>query len=271
MTEQGVYQVFCKVTEDKYIGSSKDMGGRLDGHKSKLINRKHPNSDLQEAWDLHGEDNFSFDKIDFCIDCNLKELCEKEQSWIDKYPFETLYNKSKYAYSTRGYKHTKEAIEKIRLAGLKQAESEDFVFNRPELRIAASERFKEYRKTQEVWNKIGLKVCCEICNIEFDTKPSRIEDGRGKYCSKECSKIGKSGKSCSPNTQFKSTVQFNLVPPNRNIVFTGIGLSDFSRLFNLDLGNLSNLLKGKAKSVKGWTLPQPNVEYQTINFIPQSI
>jgi len=31
-----------------------------------------------------------------------------------------------------------------------------------------------------------MKVICKICTKEFDTKPARIKDGRGKYCSRSC-------------------------------------------------------------------------------------
>ena len=35
------------------------------------------------------------------------------------------------------------------------------------------------------------------------TNPSRIEDGRGKYCSKECHVLSQKGKRVSPETEFK--------------------------------------------------------------------
>jgi len=35
---------------------------------------------------------------------------------------------------------------------------------------------------------------CLTCNKEFYTKPSLIKRGNGKYCSRECSKISRSGK-----------------------------------------------------------------------------
>lgn len=34
------------------------------------------------------------------------------------------------------------------------------------------------------------KVICQICGKEFETVNSRIENGRGKYCSRKCSNIG---------------------------------------------------------------------------------
>ena len=43
-------------------------------------------------------------------------------------------------------------------------------------------------------NKIGLKVKCVICGKQFSTIPSRIKEGRGKYCSKECYYKSKKGK-----------------------------------------------------------------------------
>jgi hypothetical protein len=35
-----------------------------------------------------------------------------------------------------------------------------------------------------------MKRVCQYCGEEFPSYPSRVKDGKGKYCSKECSKAG---------------------------------------------------------------------------------
>lgn len=48
---------------------------------------------------------------------------------------------------------------------------------------------------------------CLICDKEFYTKPSRLKDGRGRYCSRGCSDsitLIKSGQRISPKTEIKT-------------------------------------------------------------------
>ena len=51
-----------------------------------------------------------------------------------------------------------------------------------------------------------MKRKCVVCEKEFTTYPSRIKDGRGKYCSKECSNkhtLIKKGEHRSPETEIE--------------------------------------------------------------------
>lgn len=56
-----------------------------------------------------------------------------------------------------------------------------------------------------------MNQICLQCKKQFYIFPSRMKRGRGKYCSKLCSNLGKKGKNCSPHSQFKS----GLVPWNK--------------------------------------------------------
>ena len=53
------------------------------------------------------------------------------------------------------------------------------------------------------YNKSKLKVYCQWCKKEFDTCPSKIKFGGGKYCSIRCRILGLTGK---PNKRKKVTV-----------------------------------------------------------------
>lgn len=37
----------------------------------------------------------------------------------------------------------------------------------------------------------AVNLVCPICSVEFQSYPSRIKDGRGKFCSRKCSSISK--------------------------------------------------------------------------------
>lgn len=58
--QPGLYMIKCNLTNGRYYGQSKNVSARLASHKSLLTRKIHPNTKLQEKWNLHGEKNFSF-------------------------------------------------------------------------------------------------------------------------------------------------------------------------------------------------------------------
>lgn len=96
-----------------YIGQSIDIKNRWMRHKSELNNNNHINNHLQFAWNKYGEDYFSFIVLE---ECPIELLDEREIFYINK--FDSLnngYNLCEGGNGVRGYKHTKEEIEKMRM------------------------------------------------------------------------------------------------------------------------------------------------------------
>lgn len=94
----GIYEIVCLVTQERYIGRSKNFKNRKWAHKSKLRAGKHPTKRLQKCWNEHGEENFEFRLIESCAS-DLKVLQSKEQMFLTGYGVEgkELLNSSKYA------------------------------------------------------------------------------------------------------------------------------------------------------------------------------
>jgi group I intron endonuclease len=109
----GIYCFINTVNNKRYIGSAKDLYLRLIEH----IAGKKSNIALQNAILKYG-----LDKFDFCIYeyftyhskvVSHKALTDLETSYIEKYPFDSLYNFMRIATSLEGYKHTDEAKLKM--------------------------------------------------------------------------------------------------------------------------------------------------------------
>lgn len=64
MARCGVYQVLCRSTGHRYIGSSEDIDARWLSHKADLRRGKHHNKALQYAWTLFGETDFELSLIE---------------------------------------------------------------------------------------------------------------------------------------------------------------------------------------------------------------
>ncbi len=108
MLKSGIYKIINKITNDFYIGSSKDVYIRKSQHFSKLRKNKHINKHLQASFNKYGEDNFEFEVI---LLCEETFLLKEEQFKIDI--LSPTFNKRKIAESNRGFKQSQEAKDKI--------------------------------------------------------------------------------------------------------------------------------------------------------------
>ena len=77
----GVYKITNTVTNDCYIGSSKNIKQRLACHKCQSIWKRFPNNPLYQDMQKYGLYNFEFEII---AEVEADKLKEKEQQFIEK-------------------------------------------------------------------------------------------------------------------------------------------------------------------------------------------
>lgn len=110
----GIYSFINTVNGNQYIGSAKDLNIRLLEH----IKNKKSNIALQRAFTKYGLDKFHFCIYEYFIYeskiISNKALTDLETNYISKFDFNTLYNFKFIATSMLGYKHTEEAILKMK-------------------------------------------------------------------------------------------------------------------------------------------------------------
>jgi GIY-YIG catalytic domain len=94
-----------------YIGSSTNLGIRLKDYFnfSYISNPKRSNSNIHKALIKYGYSNFKLEIIEYCETDNC---IKKEQFYIEL--LQPEYNILKIAGSSKGYKHTKENLDKIK-------------------------------------------------------------------------------------------------------------------------------------------------------------
>lgn len=88
---QGIYIIKNKINEKIYIGSSFNINNRFKQHKYLLMNNKHKNKYLQNAWNKYGEYNFEFSIIKETV-LDRNSLLKLEQDYIDVINKKLIYN-----------------------------------------------------------------------------------------------------------------------------------------------------------------------------------
>ena len=94
----GIYKITNTVTNEVYIGKSKDIEGRIEAHKNDLKNGNHVNKGLQEDYDLTEAifPEFQIYKYEIIRNVKENELSDEEMRLIEeKNSFKKGYNRTK--------------------------------------------------------------------------------------------------------------------------------------------------------------------------------
>lgn len=220
------------VTNDKYVGSSRDVRHRRNQHFSELRNGEHENKRLQKAFDKYGDNSFVFVTLEEVE--NKNDLCLREQYWLDKLKptynilltannnsvtrTDALLEKYKrHAKKMRGKKATKEHKQKIR-QGLLEHYSDPA--NRAKLK-KTPEQIEEIRKRNSGsgngnWGKKRPKEFKDLISNLF------------------------------------SSVQYTFTSPSgEDITFTNLS-GNGERLTGLKYWQLRKLYQGEREEYNGW-------------------
>lgn len=113
--KSGIYLWYNRINGHFYVGQSKKLGdnrsGRLINYykKSYLSSSKRGDSLIRKALLKYGHENFCLIILEYC---SIDLLDSREQHWINF--LNPYYNILKFVKSSRGYKHTEAAINKMR-------------------------------------------------------------------------------------------------------------------------------------------------------------
>jgi group I intron endonuclease len=77
----GIYCIRNQVTGDDYIGSSADLRGRKQNHRSLLNRGTHQSAALRAAVTAFGPEAFIFKVLEECLP---DKLLERERDWIER-------------------------------------------------------------------------------------------------------------------------------------------------------------------------------------------
>lgn len=101
----GIYRIIHIETDRCYVGQSIDINKRWKQHILDLNAERHHAVHLQRAWTKYGDNAFTFEILE---ECNLENLTEREQFWMDNLLSE--FNSWDAAFSSSGYKISEEYL-----------------------------------------------------------------------------------------------------------------------------------------------------------------
>ena len=101
----GIYQIRNMINNHIYIGSSKNIYGRVKEHNDSLYNGNHHNLYLQRAFNKYGCDNFTYEIL---ILCDIDMLLLYEQRFIDGW--KPAYNISHIAGKVEWTKELRDVV-----------------------------------------------------------------------------------------------------------------------------------------------------------------
>jgi len=106
---EGIYLIKNTKTNKVYIGSSIKLKARKRRHFKDLREQKHHSNKLQNSYNKHGKDCFTFETIETYDEIDYDKLLEREQYWMDYYDcYNKGYNCRPKAESNYGHVHTEE-------------------------------------------------------------------------------------------------------------------------------------------------------------------
>jgi group I intron endonuclease len=121
--ESGIYKITNKITQKVYIGLSSNIKSRFRHHRYYLNHSIHSNPYLQKAWDKYGEENFTFEVVEYC---EKEVLQAREGYWCELFNVHDL----DFGYNLRSseeagfFKHSEET--KIKMSESKTGNKNSF-------------------------------------------------------------------------------------------------------------------------------------------------
>lgn len=248
--------ILCLVTGKFYIGSSKDLYGRRDGHMSGLRNQKHGNHYLQNAWNKYKEDDFVFIAIEWCAE---DLLITKEQEYLDLYaPYnrDIGYNICPKAYSKRGVKASEETKKRQSVArkGKKMPDT-------------VRKAFAEYRRIHGAANARDFSIVSPSGELFMGKNITRFEKQHGINKGLLGDVVrGKSKTAIGWHLlDYKAREPYRILNPKGELVEIEYGkLESFAKNNHLSAQNLRRVMRKARTHHRGWSHTDNSHHYVTL-------
>jgi group I intron endonuclease len=150
----GIYKIVNEVNGKCYVGSSKNIKRRMHDHFISLTNGKHRNARLQNSWDRHGRDNFTFETILICEQSDLEMYEQIIMDGFDAYFKNGGFNLRPMAFVNKGRPGSEKQKQatRNRLIGVKNPKLSQLLLT-PERQALSRQKLNSFRYDPRIEEK----------------------------------------------------------------------------------------------------------------------
>ncbi len=258
----GIYKIINKIDGKYYVGSSKNINVgsdcRFKSHLRYLKSNNHSNDYLQYAWNKHKKDSFEF-KIVEVVDINNQILLEIEQKYLDiaKNEKQKTYN---LCFTANGgelseYSRVKKRESLKRSYKLNPYLSKNHSNrmkkwhddNKNNLSYITDDWRKNLSSAQKIRHSNPVEKQKHLHIMNSTEVTQKISEGLKKYYIKNPNL----SKKLAEIRQDKTIYFFKNESNNQEYSGTQY---EFRNKFKFNRSSVSNLIKGRNKSLHGWIL-----------------
>ena len=215
-----VYKILNLENQKVYVGqSSQKTLHRLQEHKSKLRSGTHENPHLQKAWNLYGESKFSIEVVEYCQ--TIDELNVLEESYIHK--FNSTHPQYGYNICGGGNNRHMPQETKQKISNSKKGISVHTVASRALLAKYAANKVHTIESRKKRSDKLKGIVW-----------PDTLID--------------------SWALSHRNGIPYPILIDPTGIEHTVTNMTKFAKEHNLRQQKMSELVRGKKKSYRGWVV-----------------
>lgn len=142
MEKIGIYKIKNIITNDYYIGSSKNINKRWNEHKRTLKKGIHHSKILQNAYNKYGQENFIYEII---YECNVDDIIFYEQKFLNEE--KPKYNILKIAGNFTGYKHSD--LTKLKISKANKGKKREPLSDETKFKIGNANKGKVFTNTHK--------------------------------------------------------------------------------------------------------------------------
>jgi group I intron endonuclease len=253
-----IYCAHCIPTGKKYIGQTKYklLSYRISCHFSDT-NRRNRKGKFQKALQKYGRDGFVWGIIE---ECDLLELNAREIYWIAEYKtVENGYNLSPGGGQAPEY-YCKEYLIETPDGERKIIKNLSEYCRNHDLNIGHLHETLYGKRVQHKGCRLIPRTEDEIEKYQIQRK--NVYENKKRGLVKE--QNGMFGKTHNNDTKEKMLKRkrelfsktYHLISPEGQEMVVNTTLREFCRKHKLERKSLTNVIKGKSKQHKGWTVPQ---------------